>query len=387
MTVFKGYFLIIRRNAWSIFMYIIIFVLISYMIEMSMRGTVVTEGFSAAKLEVAVIDREGGVLGDTLRKVMENEQNLVELEDDRQKIQEELFYANVDYVLIVPEGASETVRTGGKAVQSITVPNSTSAFYVESRVDSVLNQIRICLAAGLDLEAACEKALEISELSADVELVDVNGNAGVRESYNYYFAYMPYAFLGATIMSMSMVIMEFKKREIRRRIQSSSVPFFRQNAAMIASFAVVGLVIWGICMVLQSVMYQGGIFTSPHPLWYVINSLVFMTVSLAVAYLTGMLSNSPAALNGLNNIISLGLCFLGGIFVPLEMLGGGVEKISRFLPTYWYSRINGILGDYASISADMKQTIWMGIVNQLLFAAACFALTLAIKRRQMQEKG
>ena len=111
MTVFKGYFLIIRRNAWSIFMYIIIFVLISYMIEMSMRGTVVTEGFSAAKLEVAVIDREGGVLGDTLRKVMENEQNLVELEDDRQKIQEELFYANIDYVLIIPEGASETVRT------------------------------------------------------------------------------------------------------------------------------------------------------------------------------------------------------------------------------------------------------------------------------------
>ena len=35
----------------------------------------------------------------------------------------------------------------------------------------------------------------------------------------------------------------------------------------------------------------------------------------------------------------------------------------------------------------MKQTIWVGIVNQLLFAAACFALTLAIKRRQMQEKG
>lgn len=387
MTVFKGYFLIIRRNAWSIIMYIIIFVMISCMIEMSMRGSVVTEGFSAARLEVAVIDREGGILGDTLRKVMEKEQNLVELEDDKQKIQEELFYSNVDYVLIIPEGASEAVKAGEKAVQSITVPNSTSAFYVESRVNCVLNEIRVCLAAGFDIGEACEKALEISGLSAEVELMDVNGNAGVRESYNYYFGYMPYAFLGAAIMSMSTVIMEFKKREIRRRIQSSSLPFFRQNAAMIVSFAAVGLVIWGICMAMQAVMYQGGIFKSTNALWYIINSLVFMTVSLAIAYLTGMLSNSRAALNGLNNIISLGLCFLGGIFVPLEMLGGGVEKVSRFLPTYWYAKINGILGDYTAISADMKHTIWTGIVNQLLFAAACFALTLAIRRRQMQEKG
>ncbi|MDO4322410.1 MAG: ABC transporter permease [Lachnospiraceae bacterium] len=386
MTVFKGYFLIIRRNIWTIMMYIMIFVVISCMIEISFRDSAVTGGFTSARVKVAVMDREGGVLGDTLRCLMQEEQDLVELPDEKQRLQEELFYGNVDYVLIVPENASEALEQGEKAIQSVTVPNSVSSFYVESQVDSLLNQIRVCLAAGFPLEEACAKSLEIAEISADVKLMDVNGNAGIREGYNYYFGYMPYAFLGAAVMSMSVVIMEFKKKDIRRRIQSSAVPFYRQNIAMILSFGAVGILIWGICVLMQAVLYQGGIFRSPHVGYYILNSLVFMAASLSIAYLTGMIANSPGALNGLNNIISLGLCFLGGIFVPIEMLGNDVERVSRFLPTYWYSRINGILGDYGSISAELQKTIRLGVAVQLLFAAACFAVTLALRRMQMREK-
>lgn len=387
MTVFKGYLLIIKRNIGFILMYIIIFASIATVIQISYQQTGLTEGFTSARLDVAVIDRDGGVLADALRSMLEREQHLVEIADDKQTLQEELFYGNVDYVLIIPEGASDALKNDSKAVQSITVPGSLSAFYVESRINAVLNQIRICLTAGFSMEEACEKVLEISEISAEVELMDMNGNAGIREGYNYYFGYMPYAFLGAAVMSLSTVIMEFKKKEIRRRMQSSAIPFFMQNIAMIASFAVVGMLIWFICVLLQVFMYQGGIFKSPNAGYYILNSLMIMAVSLAIAYLTGMIAGSPAALSGLNNVISLGLCFLGGIFVPIEMLGSGVEKVARFLPTYWYSKINGILGDYESIGPEMQHTIWVGLAIQFLFGAACFAVTLAIKRRQLQEKG
>ena len=116
------------------------------------------------------------------------------------------------------------------------------------------------------------------------------------------------------------------------------------------------------------------------------NSLCCILVALSLGYLSGLLANSPGAVNGINNILSLGLCFLGGIFVPLEMLGSGVQKISRFLPTYWYSVINGILGDYGTITPKLRETILEGYAVQLLSAAAYFGIAMLVRRMQRQEK-
>ena len=95
--------------------------------------------------------------------------------------------------------------------------------------------------------------------------------------------------------------------------------------------------------------------------------------------------NSVNALNGINNVVSLGLCFIGGIFVPIEMLGNGVKMVAGFTPTYWYSRINGILGDYEHLTAEMRQNILQGLAIQLLFAAACFCVTLAVSKARQRE--
>lgn len=386
MTVFKGYLLVIRRNLGTIIMYIAIFVGVAGMIQASYGSTKGLQGFTSVKLDVAVLDRDGGVLADALRQLLAREQNVKEIEDDQQVIQDELYYRNVEYVLVIPEGIENLVKDGEKGIQNITVPNSVMGFYVDQQVNMLLNQIRVYLACGYSMEESCEKALSLGAKEASVELLDVNGNAGIRPDYNYYFGYMPYAFLGAIIMAMSLVIMEFKKKEVRRRMQSSAVPFRRQNLAAIASFLVIGGGIWLICMAIQTVLYRGGIFRDSNAGYYLLNSLVCMLVALSLGYISGMAAGSPVALSGINNVVSLGLCFLGGIFVPLEMLGGAVGKIAQFLPTYWYSTINGILGDYEVLGVEMRRTIWQGLGIQALFAAACFGIALAIRRMQTQEK-
>ncbi|MDY3249933.1 MAG: ABC transporter permease [Candidatus Choladocola sp.] len=387
MTVFKGYLLIIRRNLGTILMYISIFVGVAAMIQAMNQNTGTTGDFKNQQLNVAVIDRDGGVLSDTVRKMLEREQKLLEIEDDEQVIQEELFYHNAEYVVIIPEGAENAMENDNCTVQSITTPGSVMSYYVESQVNALLNQIRVYLAGGFTLEKSCERALALGEAPSAVTLIDVNGNAGIREGYNYYTGYMPYAFLGAAVMTLSVVIMEFKKKDIRRRMMSSCVPFQHQNLAAVVSFVLVGAAIWGICVAVQAVLYHGGIFTSGNAGLYVLNSAACMLTALSLGYLSGMIAGSPAALSGINNVISLGLCFLGGVFVPLEMLGDGVKKISQFLPTYWYSVINGILGDYETVSPEMMKTVWKGLVIQVLFAVACFGITMAMRRMRMQEKG
>ena len=389
MTVFKGYLLIIRRNINIIIMYIAIFAGVAMMIQKAAQKEMVTENFAAEKLNVAVMNRDGSVLGDTLLAMLERDQNVVELEDDITAIQEALYYRDIEYVLVIPEGAQQSFLDGDTSesvVQSITVPDSTMSFYVDSQVNALMNQIRTYQAGGFSFEEACAESLLLGETEPDITLIDINGNAGVRADYNYFFGYMPYAFLGATIMTISLVIMEFKNRDIQRRMQSCSVPFLKQNIATVAAFLLVGCVIWFCCILLHAIMCRGGVFTDKNSGYYLINSICCMLVALSLGYLTGMLSGGPAALNGMNNVLSLGLCFLGGIFVPIEMLGSTVEKIARFLPTYWYSRINGILGDYSVLGDELRATVYKGYVIQILFAAACFGLTMMVRRRKIQEK-
>lgn len=155
---------------------------------------------------------------------------------------------------------------------------------------------------------------------------------------------------------------------------------------MAGAFLTIGGMIWGICIFIQIILYQGGIFTSKNAGIYLANSLACILAALSLGFISGMLANNPGALNGINNVFSLGLCFLGGIFVPLEMLGEGVEKVAQFLPTYWYSVINGILGDYEQISGEMMGQIQKGLVIQILFSAACFSVALVLRRWKIQEK-
>lgn len=157
MTVFKVYFLIIRRNFAAILMYIGIFAGIAVAIQASFRHTGMTEGFSAMKLDVAVVDRGGGILSETLQEVLGLQHDLVTIADDEQVIQEELYYGNVKYVLIVQDKALEKLQAGEQAVQSITVPGTIAAYYVEAQVNAFLNEIRTALAGGFSPEEACQE--------------------------------------------------------------------------------------------------------------------------------------------------------------------------------------------------------------------------------------
>ncbi len=384
MRVFKGYLQIVFKNSGLLLMYLLITVSIVFISQKNIE-TNDTSAFSAARYRVAVLDREGGKIGNVLTEYIARNQILAAVADDKQAIWDELFYRNIQCVLIVPEDAAKKLAEGGAAVQIVSVPGSAGEYYLHAKINNLLQQIRVYTAGGFSMEEACEKALELSQKEASVTLLDVNGNAGRRPDYNDFFAYLPYGFLGGMIISMSFVVMEFKKKEIKRRITCSPVSARVQNSAAIACFLTVGVLVWGVCIAVQSAVYHGGAFRSENRFCYLLNSLACMTVAMSLAYLTGMAAGNAGALNGIANVISLGLCFLGGIFVPIEMLGSGVEKAARFLPTYWYSKINGLLGDYARLNSGMLQTVMQGLLIQFLFAAACFGVTTAVTKARQRE--
>ena len=111
-----------------------------------------------------------------------------------------------------------------------------------------------------------------------------------------------------------------------------------------------------------------------------------MLGALAAAFFVGSMARTDAAVNGMANVLSLGFCFLGGIFVPLEMLTGVVRRIGQFFPTYWYAQNISILSFNETLTESLKTTLFQGMGIQILFALACVAVALAIGRAKRQEE-
>ena len=83
------------------------------------------------------------------------------------------------------------------------------------------------------------------------------------------------------------------------------------------------------------------------------------------------------ALNGITNLLGLGMCFLCGVFVDMDLLSSGVRRAAQFLPVYWYENVNIILTEHGNIGGNVRMEVLGGIGIQLVFAAVFVCLTLA----------
>ena len=185
---------------------------------------------------------------------------------------------------------------------------------------------------------------------------------------------------------LGIIVCSFRKKEVKNRIAASAVSLRRQSAEAFLAFIVTGVLIWAAFLALVFAIRGKELVNNANMFYYILNSFTVMALSLSIAFLTGILAKKPDMVNMIVTPVSLFMSFLGGVFVPLNMLNGTVRKAAKFVPVYWYEEVNNKLSEYAEIPADVIKEIMGGIGIQVLFTLMFIALTLAIGRYQMQEK-
>ena len=73
------------------------------------------------------------------------------------------------------------------------------------------------------------------------------------------------------------------------------------------------------------------------------NALCYALVCLSLAFMFSYLIKSHNVQSAVANLVTISLSFLSGVFVPVELLGEGIRRLSIFLPTYWYVRTVDLL--------------------------------------------
>lgn len=296
-----------------------------------------------------------------------------------------IFYRNVQYVVTIPEDFQEKCLNGSEKLTTTKIPDTFYTYYAELRIDDYLNGVRVYRDAGYSVSEAIGLLIDQGQNEPQVDILDVNGNNGEVQSHMYLLVYYPYLFITAICFSVSFVMLVYRDREIRRRMQSSPVSLVKQNIAGGLALGLVGLTFLCVCLILPVVMYGNGFLTDPHLGYLVLNVLMLLLVSLAMAFLVGVVAYNRQVVNNIVNGISLGMCFLCGVFVSVDILGDNVKKVAQFLPVYWYENNLQLLNDYASLSNAVKLDLYKGYGIQFAFAAACIGIALGISKYRTQE--
>ena len=346
MTVFKGYMKILKKNIGLVIIYLVIF----FSVAMALQAAASKEhleDFEKARVDIAVADNDQSTLSHALTDYLKTIHNVSEISSDPSVMQEELFYRNAEYIVQIPKDFYKTCIVQDNPISVTKIPGSYTSFYVEQQINAWLNNVHTYIASGFSQKEAAKAALE--QPSSRVSMYQDTETTSETPAYTYYFRYVPYLFLAVLCYSMGYILLAFQKEDIQKRMQASSVSIRRQNLEGLLAMFTIGVGLW----------------------------LIAVTGALFV--------KNSNMLNGLSNIVSLGMCFLSGVFVPMSVMDKKVLKIAQFLPVYWYEDINETLARYHSVSGNIATDIWKSLGIEVMFALAFVSVILALSKYKRQK--
>ncbi|MDD5603313.1 MAG: ABC transporter permease, partial [Eubacteriales bacterium] len=226
-----------------------------------------------------------------------------------------------------------------------------------------------------DAAASAVKALSVS---APVEM-EVPPDPKPGNSYNiaYFFNYLAYALFSILILGVTTCMFAFNNTDIKRRNMCSPLSLRQMYLQMAGGNLVFAVLSWAV-MILAGLAIFGRQILSQRGMLLCINSFIFMTAGLSISYLISGLLKSRNAQGAVANVVTLGTCFIAGVFVPQELLGNFVLSMAKFTPTYWYVKANNLIVDISDFSGSSTGAIISCMFIQAGFAAGILLLSLFI---------
>lgn len=381
MQVFKTFALITKRNMASLMIYFFIFMgLIILFTNMGSKDQ--EKAFKQTSVRMAVFDDDKTELSGGLDEYLGSIHKLKDISRNKEKIQDELFYRNVEYILTIPEGYERSFLEGKpKKLIVRKIFGSFSGEYIDSQVDHYMKNVSVYIKSGMDMKTALKEARADLKTKSEVIMSGNTSKSSVKSGTYYYFLYLEYIFTACLISGLGAILIAFNRKEVRMRNLCSSLSLRSRNFQIILGCIGFAAVIWVLYIIAGLIMFGSGMFTAK-ALYYILNSIVTMIVSMSVAFLCSQLVHNESGLSFMSNIFALGFAFLGGVFVQQNIMSPGVLKFSRFVPSYWYVNVHNTIEQTAHLAGDHLDPILNGMFIQLGFAAAIFAVSLAITKKK-----
>ena len=385
MQVYKAYFKIIKKNIGQLSIYLIIFLLFAIIFGKVSTSPKDTD-FESTKVNISIINKdENSKLISGLRDYLKENANIVDVGTSKEDLQDALFFREAEYIITIPKGFTKEILKGNKDIniEKTVIPNSTSEIYMDNLINRYLNTVKMYTSTIDNISQAKLVSNVNKDLShtTDVKIKtydnDYSNNASCANYYNF-FAYSMFAVL---ILGISLVMISFNNKDLKRRNLASSLSMKNMNIQMVFANITYAVVVWFVMIIASFIMFKNYMFTI-NGLLSLLNSFVFTLAALSISILISNLVTSRNALSAVVNVIALGSCFISGVFVPQQYLGDTVLSIAKFNPTYWYVKANDDIAILVNYSNENMRPIFMSMLIVLGFALAVYAVTLVVIKQK-----
>lgn len=369
MQIFKVFYKCVLKRASSLLVYTGIF--IGILVLMSAMLPDRNAAYEAAEVDIAVFDHDHSPVSRALYDYLDRTQQIVDLPEDPETLTDELFYRNIQYVLTIPAGFGEQLR----GLENIKQPSSSHGALLDSLIEQYLTIYEAYRTDGYDTETAIR--LTDSAVAKTAEVTMVQEQTPKSNMVYNFFLFQPYIFIAIMISSLGGILLIFRNPNLNARIQCSALCISKRNFFLSLSCMLYSVLVWGLFVVIGTMMYGKALWTT-QGLLFMLNSFIMMLFSVSLTFFISFLAKNDSILDMVANVVGLGMSFLSGIFVPLEVLSESVKTVAHFLPSYWYVKACGLLSDYSPGMSMKPYFTALGI--QLLFTAAFFAAALAVSK-------
>jgi len=383
MPVFNAYFKIMKKNLPALFIYFFVFAALSVLMT-SLLGGGSSSAFTETKSNIAFFNEDAGApLAQGLEGYLAQKANIVAIPDDDQSVQDALYYGKISGVLRVPAGFSDSFMRGGEAaIEKTASANTVSGVFLDVLVNKYLDTAKLY---ALNLPSASQadivKSVETDLGHEAAVTVNSYGRPNGSKDLTYHFQFFAYPIIAILIWGVTSIMMAMGKPDFSNRTLCSPVRPLKVNLQILLANAVFALAALIALLALIFGM-QGSIPMNTATLLLILNALAFTAVSLSIGFLAGRLVRSQAAQAAVTNVVSLGMCFLSGVFVEQALLGKTVLSIASFTPGYWYIRAVEDIRNTVAWSAQTVQPVVYSMLIQLGFAAAILIIALAVTKQR-----
>ncbi len=383
MPIFKLCMKIIQKNLSSMMIYVAVFLAIATLL--SLNGSKVQEaGFSQEKTNIAFLSEEDSPLIDGFQAELAKTANFVEVPDETEKLQDALFFRSVSYILRIPKGFTQSFMRGENVrIEKTTVPNSVSNAYLDLNINQYFNTAALYVKTvpGITQEDLVRHLKADMESNTPVAMkTDARQDTDNGFSANY-FNYLAYALSSVLVLGISAIMLVFNDRDLSRRNFCSPQSAGKINFQFILANLVFTVVCWAV-MVGFCFLFDHRNMMTRNTVYLVLNSFVFTLSMSSISFLIGNLLKERGAISAVCNVVSLGPCFISGVFVPQELLNSTVLKIASFTPIYWYVKANNQISSLASFSFSSLSEAYTAMLIEAGFAVAFFAVSMVVGKKK-----
>ncbi len=378
MIVFKTFLKVVNKCKIPIILYTVILVFFSGFNTVTNDNST---SFVATKPDILIInqDEEEGITKNLIGYIEKNS-NIKTIENEKEKIEDALFYRDVNYIIYIPKNFRKDFLNFKNPTIEIKSTGDYQASLAELLLERYLKVANSYHTIIEDEDALLEKIDDTLEVETKVEITSKLDTSALDKATMYY-NFTNYCILAGSIYVICLVLSTFKEEKIRKRTIVSSMSHKKHNRYLLYSNGLFALVLWLFYVVL-SFLVVGDIMFSMHGLFYILNSFLFMVCALTIAFLIGNFLIDKNAINGLVNVIALGSSFLCGAFVPPEYLPDTVLKIAHVLPSYWFINTNQTIKEIEVFNVDSIRPIIINFSILLLFSIIFILITNWISYRK-----